>query len=78
MKCFEFVVESKYATVGFRQLLIYAGQFLLPRPQFIQRPEQFLILNLELLDRAGDAAEPPPADVRPLRPTARGPNPAGG
>ncbi len=35
-------------------------------------------LERAVTELAGDAAEPPPADVRPLRPTARGPNPAGG
>jgi serine O-acetyltransferase len=35
-------------------------------------------LERAVSDLAGGHAEPPAADVRPLRPTARGPNPAGG
>jgi serine O-acetyltransferase len=35
-------------------------------------------LERAISDLEGSEAEQPPADVRPLRPTARGPNPAGG
>jgi serine O-acetyltransferase len=35
-------------------------------------------LEKAVTEIAGDTGTPPPADVRPLRPTARGPSPAGG
>ena len=62
----ELGVESHHAAIGIFQLAVDTREFLLPGADFLQCPEQFLVLKLELLYRilrpligkaAGDACE---------------------